>query len=133
MTIKASASTLQGTAADFFGQAAEAGVLNLPYCRSCGRSHWYPRKTCPFCSGRDVEWQASSSRAVLHTFSIIGRATPPYVLAYVELAEGPLMLTNIVASDPSALHIGQALTLSFEAGPAGSLPMFRPVQDIGHD
>ena len=36
-----------------------------------------------------------------------------YTLAYVTLAEGPTMMTNIVDTDPDSLSIGQAVKLKF--------------------
>jgi uncharacterized OB-fold protein len=48
-------------------------------------------------------------------------------VAYVELAEGPLMLTNIVNASLSNLKIGDALKLSFAALDSGQqLPVFTP-------
>jgi uncharacterized OB-fold protein len=48
-------------------------------------------------------------------------------VAYVELAEGPLMLTNIVNASVNNLKIGDALKLSFTALDSGQqLPVFKP-------
>jgi uncharacterized OB-fold protein len=55
------------------------------------------------------------------------RAEVPYAIAYVTLAEGPSMMTNIVDCDLSTLKIGQDVTLKFvpsEGGPP--MPMFTP-------
>ncbi|HVB68374.1 MAG TPA: OB-fold domain-containing protein [Acetobacteraceae bacterium] len=51
----------------------------------------------------------------------------PYAIAYVTLAEGPTMLTNIVDCDLDSIRIGQKVALRFvptEGGPP--LPMFTP-------
>ena len=55
------------------------------------------------------------------------RAKEPYAIAYVTLAEGPTMLTNLVGCDVDALHVGQQVRVTFaetENGPP--VPMFRP-------
>ena len=55
------------------------------------------------------------------------RADPPYCIAYVELAEGPRMMTNIVDCDFGSLKIGQEVKLKFipsEGGPP--MPFFTP-------
>jgi uncharacterized OB-fold protein len=55
------------------------------------------------------------------------RAEVPFAMAYVELAEGPKMMTNIVDCDLDALKIGQDVKLKFvptEGGPP--VPMFTP-------
>ena len=57
----------------------------------------------------------------------------PYVLAYVELEEGPRLMTNIVGCEPADVEIGMAVVADFadvDAGsPSGDLfavPRFRP-------
>jgi hypothetical protein len=51
-----------------------------------------------------------------------------YVLAYVELEEGPRMLTNIVDCDVDRLVVGQSVEVVFHAtGAAAALPRFRPL------
>jgi uncharacterized OB-fold protein len=55
------------------------------------------------------------------------RAAVPYAIAYVTLAEGPTMMTNIVDCDFDRLRVGQAVKLTFrdsEGGPP--LPVFAP-------
>lgn len=121
------------SASAYFLRCAESGNLQLPHCGSCGRAHWYPRRTCPFCGGGAIELRPSSGRAVLHSFSPSTRADPPYILAYVELAEGPMMMTNIVGCDPAELRIGQALSLAFAAGESATLPVYRPAEEAGRD
>src|SRR3546814_11726026 len=56
------------------------------------------------------------------------RADPPYTLAYVTLAEGPTMMTNIVDADPAALAIGQPVRIVWRAAEDGTpVPCFTPV------
>ena len=38
----------------------------------------------------------------------------PYVVALVELEEGPRMMTNIVGCDPSEVRVGQAVRVTWE-------------------
>ncbi|BDC26994.1 hypothetical protein NB2BOR_A12850 [Bordetella parapertussis] len=83
-----------------FWQAAETGTLLLPQCVRCECFHWHPRAFCPFCKAPDPRWTASSGQGEIFSFSVARTATP-YVVAYVRLAEGPLMLTNIVDCDPA--------------------------------
>jgi uncharacterized OB-fold protein len=57
----------------------------------------------------------------------------PYVLAYVELTEGPTMLTNIVGVDPDGVTIGLPVRVEFSRtggteDPA--LPRFRPAVTV---
>ena len=51
----------------------------------------------------------------------------PYVLAYVELEEGPRVLTNVVECDPEAVRIGDAVAAVFhDTGEGSALLRFRP-------
>ena len=55
------------------------------------------------------------------------RGEAPYAIAYVTLAEGPSMMTNIVDCDLDALKIGQDVKVKFvptEGGPP--MPFFTP-------
>ena len=58
----------------------------------------------------------------------MSRANPPFTIAYVTLAEGPTMMTNIVDCDASQLKIGAAVTLVFKPSETEyPVPMFTPV------
>ena len=110
-----------------FWQAAARGSLVLPRCTQCGQTHWHPRAQCPFCRAEAIEWHAASGRATLHTFTEIQRADGNYVLAYAQLEEGPLVLTNIVDADAAALRIGASLQVAFRPAKEGrTAPVFRP-------
>jgi uncharacterized OB-fold protein len=51
--------------------------------------------------------------------------TGPYTIAYVELAEGPRVLTNIVDCDPKAITIGAAAKLVWKPSEGGApVPFF---------
>ncbi|MND08825.1 hypothetical protein D3C83_317270 [compost metagenome] len=52
----------------------------------------------------------------------------PYVVALVELDEGPRLVTNIVGCDPKDVKVGQRVEVVFEKiDDAITLPKFRPV------
>lgn len=109
-----------------FWQAAERGVLLLPRCAACRETHWHPRAHCPFCRSADLQWDAASGNATLHTFTVIARPAGATLLAYVQLAEGPLMLTNLLDCSPDELRIGAALRVAFRRTAEGrSAPVFR--------
>ena len=51
----------------------------------------------------------------------------PYVIAFVALAEGVTMMTNIVDCDVDSVHIDQPVHLVFKPSESGQLvPMFTP-------
>ena len=109
-----------------FFDAAAQGKLVLPRCVDTKKFIWYPRGISPFTFGA-VEWVEVSGKGKIYTYSTMERANPPYCIAYVELAEGPKMMTNIVGCDLSTVKIGMDVKLTFidtENGPP--MPFFTP-------
>jgi len=110
-----------------FWDAAGQGKLLYKKCAACGEPHFYPRPHCPFCFSDKVEWQEASGRGTIYTYSVMRRAPGPYAIAYVTLAEGPTMMTNIVDCDLDGITIGQPVRLVFKASEGGpQVPMFTP-------
>lgn len=103
--------------------------LLLKTCSDCGRAHYTPRSHCPFCFSAGTEWTNASGRGEVYSYSIASRAEPPYVVAYVKLAEGPMMLTNIVGCPPSDVRIGQPVQVTFaQDGEGRTRPYFQPAE-----
>jgi len=108
-----------------FWDAAKKGMFLIRRCKECGKAHWYPRSICPFCWSDDTEWVEGSGKGTIYSYSIMRRAAPPYVMAYVQLAEGPRMMTNIVDMAFEDIAIGQAVEVTFRQSEGGfSIPMF---------
>jgi uncharacterized OB-fold protein len=116
-----------------FWDAAKRHALELPRCRACGRLHYFPRGVCPHCLSIDLAWERLSGKATLHTFTVVHRGQKgfpvptPYVLAIVELAEGPRLMTTLVDVDPANVTIGMAVEVTFrDVSDTVALPLFRP-------
>ena len=111
----------------YFDAAAE-GKLMLKKCNDCGKHHHYPRALCPFCFSDKVEWVQAKGTGEIYTYSVTRRGGPtPYCIAYVELDEGPRMMTNIVDCDLDTVRIGQKVKLTFKPSPNGTaVAMFKP-------
>jgi uncharacterized OB-fold protein len=108
-----------------FWDAASEGKLLYGFCVACNEPHYYPRSLCPFCFSDKVEWREASGKAAIYTYSIMHRSpTGPYVIAYVTLAEGPSLLTNIVDSNFTAIKIGAAVKLVWKPSDGGPLVPF---------
>ncbi len=110
-----------------FWDATAEGKLVLPKCDSCDAIIWFPRAFCPACSGTSVSWITSSGKGTIYSFSITRKGggvwaeVSPYVIAYVELEEGPRVLTNIVGCPVDQVKIGMSVRVVFdktEEGPA---------------
>lgn len=81
----------------------------------------------------DTSWQEASGSGSIYSFTVVRRSggdyanAVPYVLAYVQLAEGPRMMTNIVECELEDLFVGQEVELVFhKTSSDAALPRFRP-------
>ena len=119
-----------------FWDATQAGELRIQRCSACTKHYLYPRTHCPNCGSSKTEWVKVSGRARLYSYVISHMAAPgwegnvPYVIAVVQLEEGPRMLSNLVGvpADPAALILDTPLEVVFEARGNMTLPLFRPVK-----
>jgi uncharacterized OB-fold protein len=110
-----------------YWDAAAKGRLLIKRCNACGEPHFYPRSICPFCFSGDTAWVEASGKGTVYSYSVMRRVPVPYVVAYVTLAEGPTMITNIVDCDLNAVRIGQAVKVTFKSSDNGPpVPMFTP-------
>ena len=110
-----------------FWEAAAKGKLLVKTCTTCERPHHYPRPICPLCGSDRTEWKESSGRGAIYSYSVMRRASPPYVIAYVTLEEGVSMMTNLVDCDFDALRIGQLVRVVWTPSDGGPpVPMFTP-------
>jgi uncharacterized OB-fold protein len=117
-----------------YWEAAGRGELLYQECPRCGQRQLYPRALCTQCAGTP-EWRTASGRGTVHTFTVIRQnwAEPfremlPYVVAMVELDEGPRLMSNVTECSPDDVHVGMPVEAWFLPAEDGlALPMFRPV------
>lgn len=111
-----------------FWDGAKSGKLLLKKCDDCGAFHYYPRAICPFCFSDNTHWQEAQGEGTIYTYSVMRRVPIPYAIAYVALAEGISMMTNIVDCDLDTVRIGQKVKLVWKPSDGGPpVPMFTPV------
>jgi uncharacterized OB-fold protein len=117
-----------------FWDATREGRLVLPRCTACEFVIWYPRRFCPACGSRDVSWFDAAGTGTVYTYTIVTRGAGPfrdagpYVVAFVELDEGPRLMTNIVDGPPESVFVGQRVEVIFTATEDGTaLPRFRTI------
>ena len=114
-----------------FWDATAQGKLRLPRCEDCDFVIFYPRSRCPSCRSTRTRWIDLSGRGTVYSDTVVRRAPGrwrehvPYVVAYVELDEGPRMVTNLIECDPEAVTIGMAVRVQFEeSGDGYAIPRF---------
>ncbi len=115
----------------------------VQWCTDCGVPIFFPRQFCPTCLGAEhLEWRPSNGRGTVHAASVQHRpGNPamadrvPYVVALVDLDAGDgahtiRVMSNVVGTDPGAVHAGDAVRLTWEPLPDGrNLPVFEPAPD----
>jgi uncharacterized protein len=115
-----------------FWDGTKQDKLVLPRCRACGTVIWYPRAFCSNCSGQDIEWFEAGGRGTVYAVTAVHRAqgpwrpAAPYAIAYVELEEGPRVLTNIIGIDADDVHPGQPVQAVFVPAGEHKIVRFRP-------
>jgi len=121
-----------------YWEGAGRDELVLQRCRSCGTMQHKPRGICVTCLDHDLEHFVASGRGTVYTFTVTNQNQArgfadacPYIMAYIDLEEGPRLLTNIVDCDPDTVSIGMNVTARFvhderDDGEAFAVPVFAP-------
>ena len=115
-----------------YWRAAREGRLVVQRCEACGHCQFYPRAICTHCAGERLAWSECSGRGRVKSFTVIRRAVSaayeadvPYVVALIELAEGPTLMSNVVGCAPEAVRIGAPVRVRFDAWtPEVTVPVF---------
>jgi uncharacterized OB-fold protein len=89
-------------------------------CNTCGTYYFPPRPVCPTCRRKgDLEEYQYKGLGKIYTFAIVRQAPEdfkrqvPYVIAQVELDEGPRLTAQIVNVDPEAVFVGMNVRSCF--------------------
>lgn len=116
-----------------YWDAAREHRLAIQRC-ACGRLAHPPVARCPACAGNDFSWPTMSGRATVYAFTVVHHSVhpvsagaTPYVVALVELDEGPRIVTNVRGCAPEDVRIGMRLEVVFEdLDESVTLPQFAP-------
>jgi uncharacterized protein len=111
-----------------------AGELRVQRCVTTGKLFSYPRRFSPYVVGGPVEWVTVSGTGSLYSYVISHLPGPgykdevPYVIAIVELTEGPRVMANLLEVDavPEALTIGMPLEAIYQTRGSVTIAQFRP-------
>ena len=112
-----------------FWEGVAEGRLRIQRCGACGRHVFYPRSVCPHCMEARLEWVDTAGSGTVYSFTVVHRAPPgfaeeaPYVVALVELSEGPRLLTRLAGVKPAEALVGMAVQLAVGGDPP--LPFFK--------
>jgi uncharacterized OB-fold protein len=119
-----------------FWAGCKAHELRFQKCKACGHVRWPPSIICPMCYSKDTKWIIAEGKGKVYTFVVYHVAYDPgfennlpYVVADVELKEGPRLLTNIVGCRPDEVKYEMPVKVTWEdITEEFSLPKFKPYQ-----
>lgn len=119
------------TIAKPFEEGLREGKLLLPWCKSCGKPHFYPRSACPHCWSEDYDWRPAKGTGTVHSYTVT-RANPPtaftselpYAIAIIDLDEGVRLLSNVL-DGVAGLAIGERVAVTFIERDGAVVPVFR--------
>ena len=118
-----------------FWAAAREERLVLPRCDACG-GHWFPPSlACPRCGFERYSWVPASGRGTVFSFVVYHRVyhrafkeKVPYVVAVIELEEGPRLISNVVGIAPEKVRCDMPVSVVFEVLRDGfRIPKFTPL------
>jgi uncharacterized OB-fold protein len=116
-----------------FWDSVNRREIALQKCDTCGKFRFIPSEICSNCGGESWTWTPISGRGTVYTYTVVHRApTPayqadaPYVIAHVEMEEGPRMISNLVRVDPAQVTIGQPVKIDYEDRDGATVFVFAP-------
>ncbi len=117
-----------------FWAAAKAHRLEIQKCTSCGHFRFPPAAHCPECLSAEHEWVEASGRGRVFSFVTYQRlynkgweGEIPYVVALIELEEGPRLLSNLTGVEPGDVVCDMPVRVVFDdVTPEVTLPKFTP-------
>jgi uncharacterized protein len=118
-----------------FWAGAARGQVMLQRCLDCGTVWHPPAPTCPVQPAHRIEWFAAAGAGRLHSYTRVEHAVHPavvaslpYLVALIELAEGPLFICNLLDADVAALALDAPVVVSLGPAVGGlDLPVARVV------
>jgi uncharacterized protein len=115
-----------------FWDGGLAGELRFQRCDACRHLRYPISSICPRCLSPEATWTPVSGRGTVLTYAIFDRAYHPsregripYVVALVQLEEGPRMFGDLVDAAPADVSIDAPLEVTFDPAPDGSFAIPR--------
>jgi uncharacterized OB-fold protein len=123
-----------------FWEATARDELVVQTCNACGTKQLPGGPCCTTCLSQDLAWERASGRGTVFSFTVVHHAfhpsfaeRVPYVVADVQLEEGPILTTNVTDVAPEDVRIGMPVRAWFDELVEDAfhvplkLPKFRPL------
>ena len=118
-----------------FWEAARREELHVQRCADCGKLVWIPEAACSACMSTKLQWERSSGKATVYSYSVVYRPQQPsfefpYVVALLEMEEGWHFLSNVINVELDDVAVGMPVKVTFvRMSEEITLPYFEPASD----
>jgi len=122
-----------------FWEGTAAEELRVQVCGACGHKQLPGGPCCRECLSDQLSWERASGRGTLFSFTIVHKAMHPafaarvpYVLADIQLDEGPILTSNLTDIEPDEVAMNLLVEVWFDEpdrdafGTQFRLPKFKP-------
>jgi uncharacterized OB-fold protein len=124
---------LPNSATQPFWDATARGELVVQWCEECQEAQFHPGPLCRTCGG-EPGWKVTNGQGAVYTYTIVHQSrTPPfdtlvpYIVAMIDLDDGPRMMTNVIGCPIDQVHVGMRVEVGFAAEVDGiALPFWQP-------
>ena len=102
-----------------FWEYVQARELRLQRCDDCACLRYPPAPVCPSCLSESSGWEMMSGQGTLLSWVVFHRMyfpalPPPYTVAAVQLAEGPILIANLLDVGEHPPVLGMPVQVTFE-------------------
>ena len=116
-----------------YWQYARRHELRMQQCAGCGHIRFPVSVLCPHCLSMEFQWTRLSGRGTLYSYVVYHHAYHPsyaadlpYIVAIIQLAEGPRMESNLVECNAADLRLDMPVEVIFDdVTEEVTLPKFR--------
>ena len=112
-------------------ESIRAHDWQLQQCDNCSEYRYPPAPSCPHCLSLQSTWKPLSGKGKILSWVVFHRQyfdnfPPPYNSVAVQLAEGPIVISNLVGDEPEGNWIGRDVEVTYAEDPAiGTVPKVR--------
>lgn len=127
--------TLKEPDTQAFWRATKDKAFTYQQCTACDNLVFYPRAHCDACGSSELDVKTSAGKGRVYTYSIVRqsyhpffRQQVPYAVAWIDLDEGPRLISNVIGVDDPAteIHCDMPVTIEWEEHDELCIPLFKP-------
>ncbi len=99
---------------------------SLQSCDDCGEHRYPPSPICPNCLCMGYQWKKLSGAGKILSWVVFHRQyfpdyPPPYNVVAVQLAEGPIVISNLVGTEPEGSWLDRRVQVCYASDTEGNL------------